>query len=168
MSGCSFTEEQLCRSCSCAAFVKLEQVQQLFFPIRTAKSHLKTPQSLFPQQKNPAFGRVSGHIFMLRFDISAKSVCTHHRVLVRILDPPLHHFQDAFVGMVRISPWVSGIQPPAAQPAGSLCSWTIFRVCIVPSVRAALGGFNYGLHSVFKHLDSWFFLPSCQLLMGIR
>jgi len=66
----------------------------------------------------------------------------------------------------RISSWmspISGDPVTAPQPVGSQCSqilnkcsWTIFRVRIVPSVIAALVGFNYGLYSVFKHLDSFF------------
>lgn len=49
--------------------------------------------------------------------------------------------------------------PPASSQCSQIlnkCSWTIFRVRIVPSVIAALVGFNYGSHSIFKHLDSVF------------
>lgn len=181
-SRCSFTEGWMCTSCSCAALEswKQEQIKQPF-PLRAAEP---APGLQIPPQSTttcsyskttPLLVLFSGHICMLRFDIFTKDVASG--VLFASTTgylweswSSLHHFRDGFMGMLRQSreflpgcQGLSGGAVPAPQPAGSQrsrisnkCSWTIFRVWIVPSVRAALGGFNYGLHSVFKHLDSFF------------
>lgn len=117
-SRCSLARGWMCRSCSCAAFLKLEQVQQPF-PHQGCRTRSRpanpTPKhhSLFLQQNNPAFGRVSGHIRLLRFGVSAKGVCIHNRIFVRI-SLFLASFPGRFDGngevIQRISHWMSGIQ----------------------------------------------------------